>query len=248
MRLSEVYESIQGEGPRVGTPTIFVRFAGCNLRCPSWPCDTQHAIDPEKYRGEWLTLEPPKVLDKIREMPHYSSIDNICWTGGEPFLQPKDELEDLWYGLNEDHKNIECFSNGTISYPKWATHGGAVCGPVRFVMDWKLPGSGELNKGGWWLPKLSRFQNTVLANYSAMVDSFGHSIKFTVASRDDFNTAQSIWNIYCQHVDAPAVYVSPVWGKVDPDELVKWLLSSGLPWKLSLQMHNFIFDRNDRGI
>jgi len=69
MRLSELYTSIQGEGPRVGQPVQFMRFAGCNLRCPSWPCDTQHAIDAARYRHEWETVTPEELAGRVPAWP-----------------------------------------------------------------------------------------------------------------------------------------------------------------------------------
>jgi len=41
-RVSEIFNSIQGEGAKVGTPMTFIRFAGCNLRCSF--CDTSHPV------------------------------------------------------------------------------------------------------------------------------------------------------------------------------------------------------------
>lgn len=234
MRVSEVYASVQGEGPRVGAPTIFVRFAGCNLRCPGWPCDTPHAIDPALYRKEWRNIEPLDLYELVAGQPHYNTIQNICLTGGEPFLQPHNELESFVQDLMEDGKTIECFSNGTLEYPLWAAE------RIKFVMDWKLPGSGEVYK-------IEDLPNSMMyRNYQLLYDSYGHAVKFTVASKEDFEYARSIWSILPK-VDMD-VYVSPVWGAVEPKELVTWLLDSGEQWKLNMQVHNFIWDRNQRGI
>src|ERR1035437_10659165 len=138
MRISEIYLSIQGEGPRVGEPTIFVRFAGCNLKCAAWPCDSQFAIDPQ-YREEWQQKTPSEIHDMILVACANTSLVNICLTGGEPFLQQKEELKELVDKLQDTEGigTIECFSNGTLEYPVWALE------QISFVMDWKLPGSGE---------------------------------------------------------------------------------------------------------
>jgi 7-carboxy-7-deazaguanine synthase len=247
MRISEIYESVQGEGPRVGEPTIFVRFAGCNLRCPGWPCDTQHAIDPKVYRKEWLTMCTQDVLKHIYRMPHYSTIRNICLTGGEPFLQAHNELATVYEELSDEGKSVECFSNGTILYPTWAIDG------LRFVMDWKLPGSGEVPIGG--LSTSSQYLtegeklNVVYKNSKELsLYPNIHAIKFTVASRDDFNYAVTIWQNLLHETRPQLIYVAPVWSSVTPKALVSWMLKAGVPWRLNLQMHNFIWSREQRGI
>src|ERR1700704_2587022 len=94
--LSEVYNSIQGEGPNVGQPTTFVRFAGCNMRCPGWPCDTPYAIDPAIWRYESMKASTMWVAEQILDLkPRH-----VCFTGGEPFMQPWEELQELWAKLH----------------------------------------------------------------------------------------------------------------------------------------------------
>jgi 7-carboxy-7-deazaguanine synthase len=75
MKINEIFYSIQGEGLLAGTPTIFLRTTGCNLRCSF--CDTKYAYS----EGTEMTLE--EILKKIKEYPS----KNICITGGEPLLQ-----------------------------------------------------------------------------------------------------------------------------------------------------------------
>ena len=55
MRINEIFYSLQGEGYFTGTPAVFVRFAGCNLRCPF--CDTDHEPFTE--------MTPEEVVDRI---------------------------------------------------------------------------------------------------------------------------------------------------------------------------------------
>lgn len=73
----EMFESIQGEGPRIGTPSIFIRVAGCNLRCPA--CDTKYS---------WERIEPTWTLDQIELNLRYATGKDIVLTGGEPLLYP----------------------------------------------------------------------------------------------------------------------------------------------------------------
>lgn len=78
MCIAEIYEAEQGEGQFAGTPSVFVRTSGCNLRC--WFCDTPHTSwEPQ---GETLTLE-----EVIRQTESFSA-EHVVITGGEPMIQP----------------------------------------------------------------------------------------------------------------------------------------------------------------
>lgn len=72
-RINEIFYSLQGEGFHSGTPAVFVRFSGCNLRCAF--CDTQHQV------GELLSLQ--NIVDKVNKYPVASL---VVLTGGEPSL------------------------------------------------------------------------------------------------------------------------------------------------------------------
>jgi len=87
-----VFHTIQGEGPFVGTPAIFVRFAGCNLRC-FW-CDTDFEAGKERTANE--------LAQQIVELAAETNCKFIVLTGGEPMLQPLRELI--------DHEKLERFS------------------------------------------------------------------------------------------------------------------------------------------
>ena len=78
MRIAEVYASIQGEGQFAGTPSVFVRTTGCNLRC--WFCDTPFTSwNPE---GPFVS-----VADLFQQVAAFD-IEHVVLTGGEPLLQP----------------------------------------------------------------------------------------------------------------------------------------------------------------
>lgn len=75
--LAEVFASIQGEGLVIGKPCVFVRFAGCNLRCSL--CDTKYS-----WSGGYL-LTAEELVSRVREY----GLRTVVYTGGEPLLQPK---------------------------------------------------------------------------------------------------------------------------------------------------------------
>ncbi len=72
-KINEIFYSLQGEGYHSGTPAVFVRFSGCNLRCAF--CDTQH------LEGEWKSLE--EIVNMVNMFP---VAPLAVLTGGEPSL------------------------------------------------------------------------------------------------------------------------------------------------------------------
>lgn len=74
MIVNELFYSLQGEGRLAGVPSIFIRLAGCPLRC-SW-CDTKYAWDPSA--GRQMTCE--QILEAVRDYP----TRYVVLTGGEP--------------------------------------------------------------------------------------------------------------------------------------------------------------------
>ena len=72
-KINEIFYSLQGEGFHSGTPAVFVRFSGCNLRCTF--CDTQHQA------GEMMSLQ--EIVDEVNKYP---IAPLVVLTGGEPSL------------------------------------------------------------------------------------------------------------------------------------------------------------------
>jgi len=109
MKVSEIFESIQGEGINVGKPSVFLRTALCNLAC-TW-CDTKYTWDWKNfdYEKEVKEMETEQVREKIIQ---YDS-KNLVITGGEPMMQQK-ELESLLEVLKSDNYFVEIETNGTI--------------------------------------------------------------------------------------------------------------------------------------
>lgn len=75
MKINEIFYSLQGEGLLVGTPSVFIRTSGCNLRCRY--CDTTYAYE----NGKEMSIQ--EILTEIETYPS----SQICLTGGEPLLQ-----------------------------------------------------------------------------------------------------------------------------------------------------------------
>jgi 7-carboxy-7-deazaguanine synthase len=105
LRISEVFTSVQGEGPSVGTPSVFVRLQGCSIGC-TW-CDTKYAWNPAA--GDETTLDA--VLDQVRA----ASASNVVVTGGEPLEHAA--FVPLVAGLRALGRRIEVETAGTIAPP-----------------------------------------------------------------------------------------------------------------------------------
>jgi 7-carboxy-7-deazaguanine synthase len=124
MKVNEIFYSIQGEGTLIGTPSIFLRLTGCNLRCSF--CDTTYAYE----RGTEMSIQA--ILDEIKKF----TCTYVCLTGGEPLLQ-KDTPKLIERLIKKNYK-ICLETNGSISIKKFVRK--------KFLMislDIKCPSSGS---------------------------------------------------------------------------------------------------------
>ena len=109
VKVNEIFYSLQGEGFWTGTPMVFVRLSGCNLRCPF--CDTDHVGFEE--------LSADEVVRKALSLA--GDCRRICLTGGEPSLQADAALVTA---LHEAGFRIHMETNGTRPLPDgidWVT-------------------------------------------------------------------------------------------------------------------------------
>ena len=100
MRVNEIFYSLQGEGFHSGTPAVFVRFSGCNLRCPF--CDTQHDGGTD--------MSEEAIVAAVAQYPARL----VVVTGGEPALQLTATLVDA---LHAAGKLVAVETNGTRPLP-----------------------------------------------------------------------------------------------------------------------------------
>ena len=109
MRVNEIFYSIQGEGAHTGTPCVFIRLSGCNLKCPF--CDT----DFKDYKE----MDEYEIVDAVCELS--DKCNNVVITGGEPTIVDTTVLIDL---LQENGYYVAMESNGTRKPPfllNWLT-------------------------------------------------------------------------------------------------------------------------------
>jgi 7-carboxy-7-deazaguanine synthase len=108
MRIVEFFQSIQGEGEFAGTPSIFVRTTGCNLRC--WFCDTPYTSwAPEGTHEPWQQIAE-RILD--------CDCRHVVVTGGEPMLQP--DIVPLTESLTRAGRLVTIETAGTVHRPAHA--------------------------------------------------------------------------------------------------------------------------------
>ena len=107
MRVNEIFYSLQGEGYYSGTPAVFVRLSGCNLRCPF--CDTRHESGREMSEKE--------IVEAVGQYP----ARHVVVTGGEPALQLTESLVDALHAVG---RYVAVETNGTHPLPDnvdWVT-------------------------------------------------------------------------------------------------------------------------------
>ena len=128
LSVNEIFYSIQGESTYAGKPCVFVRLAGCDLRC-SW-CDTPYAFS----EGQKMSIE--SVLQQVNSY----GAPLVEVTGGEPLLQ--EDVYPLMERLVESGRTVLLETGGHIDVSR-------VPGAVVKVLDVKCPGSGETDNVEW---------------------------------------------------------------------------------------------------
>jgi 7-carboxy-7-deazaguanine synthase len=162
MIINEIFYSLQGEGFLAGTPSIFIRLAGCPLRC-KW-CDTKYAWDSKA--GEDYSIE--KILQTIRQW----SCRFVVVTGGEPMINP--DLPALAQKLKADDKHITVETAGIAFIPNLA------CDLMSI--------SPKLSNSVPAEPKLAEIHKNFrpdLAVLRELVDNYEYRLKLVVDSKAD---------------------------------------------------------------
>jgi 7-carboxy-7-deazaguanine synthase len=124
MKVIELFLSVNGEGLKSGELATFVRFAGCNLRCPY--CDTKYSYENPKY----IEMSIDEIISKIESFKAY----NVTLTGGEPLIQK--DIDILIKKLSDKGYRVELETNGSVDISKYVGLKG-----VTFTLDYKGPTS-----------------------------------------------------------------------------------------------------------
>jgi 7-carboxy-7-deazaguanine synthase len=224
--LIEIYKSVQGESSFAGRPCIFVRLAGCNLRC-SW-CDSEYTFtDGYKLSEDEIVAEVKKLVP----------VRLIEFTGGEPLLQER-ELIPLMQRLLKDGYELMIETSGerpVENVPK----------AVHKIIDVKCPGSGEAG----------RFRMTNLASLTERDEvKFVIASRGDYEYARDFIRNNALEGRSGALLLSPAFSKTPAPERttenclLDPRELVEWMLADGLNARLSLQIHKYIWEPQKKGV
>lgn len=215
----ETFTSINGEGQKAGELAFFIRFKGCNLNCSY--CDTTWA-NCDTCKATVMTEK--EIYGLILD----SGINNVTITGGEPLFRK--DIEVLLDMLNNDDRiSVEIETNGSVSLEKFIPY----CSNISFTMDYKLPLSGMENRMN-------------LDNFSCLRSN--DTVKFVVGGIEDLDKANEIIERY-NLLDKTKCYFSPVFGKIDPKDIVDYMKKNKLnAVRLQLQLHKFIWDPEEKGV
>jgi 7-carboxy-7-deazaguanine synthase len=226
MQITEIYKSLQGESSYAGLPCIFVRLTGCNLRC-TW-CDSEYTFTG----GRKMTVE--EVEAEVRKL---APVKRLEITGGEPMLQEAEVLE-LMRRLLDAGYDILLETSGERPLEK-------VPKEVVKIVDVKCPHSGEAN-------------TFHMENLETLTP--GDEVKFVLSDRADYEFARDFTREHRLTERVGSVLFSPAFRKdaagardtshslLDPRELAEWILADGLPVRLSLQIHKFIWAPETQGV
>jgi len=225
--LIELYKSVQGESSFSGLPCIFVRFAGCNLRC-AW-CDSEYTFSG----GKPFTQD--EVMSQIEALAPCRLVE---FTGGEPMLQAR-ELLPLMERLLSAGYTLMMETSGERPL-------GDVPKAVHKIVDVKCPGAGSA-ADSFRLENLSaltandelKFVLTNRADYDFAKEFIAeHGVRGKVGGIL-FSPAFS---------KTPSPLRTTGNATLDPRTLVEWMMEDGVDARLSLQIHKFIWEPMKKGV
>ena len=145
-------------------------------------------------------------------------------TGGEPLLQKN--VHPLMTAL--------CDAGRTVLIETSGAHDISVIDPrVHRIMDLKTPGSGEVARNLWSnIPHLAKRDE----------------VKFVIGSREDYEWSREQVRAHDLATRCGGVLFSPIFGRIEPRDIVAWILEDKLPVRFQLQMHKFIWDPKKKGV
>lgn len=156
-------------------------------------------------------------ISELAAQARASGLKLVEVTGGEPMEQEETPL--LCRRLLEDGFEVLLETNGTLPLD-------AVPAGVHKIVDCKLPSSGMATRN-------------CVHNYDLL--GAGDEIKFVIGSRDDFDYALGVIADRRLAEKKCELLVSPVWGNVKFADLAEWVMKSGLPLRMQLQLHKIIW-------
>lgn len=227
MLISEIFDSIDGEGIRAGQLCTFIRVFGCNLRCSY--CDSMYAVDKRYSDIPPREMSISDILSRVNK-----SYRRVTLTGGEPLLLPESiELVNRLCS-NDFEVNIETNGSCDIVAFRELIHNKK---KLFFTIDFKLPSSGEMYK-----MRLSNFDNLEKRDV----------LKFVIGSEEDVDVALGMSErlIKAYGSDSPHIFCGTVFGQYQLADVIDKFMSVPIlkDVRFQIQMHKIIWDPNARGV
>ncbi len=173
MWVSEIFYSVQGEGELTGVPSVFIRLAGCNLRC-TW-CDTKYA----SWEPEGSQMSVDDILAEALRHP----AAHVVITGGEPMISR--DIHELTARFRAAGKHITIETAGTV-----APHGTACdLASLSPKLAGSTPQPGEIAPEWIERHEKTRLQPAILRQW---VENYPYQLKFVVAERSDVDEIESL--------------------------------------------------------
>jgi 7-carboxy-7-deazaguanine synthase len=184
-------------------------------------CDLRcRYCDTEYAFAEGRDMTVPEILAAVRAWPARLALV----TGGEPMLQPT--VRDLFRDLLESGYTVLLETGGHRSLE-------GVDPRVHKIMDFKCPSSGMESRNDYT---------------NARYLTPGDELKFVIGDREDFDWACRLIRRLGRGLNVGQILFSPVHGSVSPAELADWVLACGLPVRMQLQLHKYIWPDIKRGV
>src|SRR5438067_4598221 len=170
------------------------------------------------YEGKKTSLK--EIVDRVASF----KCPLVEITGGEPLLQPN--VLSLMSILCDAGMTVLLETSGAHDISKVDPH-------VHRIMDLKTPGSGEVEKNLW-------------SNIDHLTNR--DEVKFVMGSREDYEWAREKIGRFDLPSRCHAVLFSPIFGRIDPRQIVEWILADKLKVRFQLQLHKFIWTPTQRGV
>lgn len=165
------------------------------------------------------------AVDDLVEQALSYGIALVEITGGEPLLQP--HCATLCEALIARGCTVLVETSGSLPI-------NTLPAAAIKIMDLKCPDSGEVLRNHW--PNI------------AMLNPAQDEVKFVIASRRDYEWARDTIREHALERRCKAILLSPVFGQVQPKDIVAWMLEDRLPARFQLQMHKFIWPPDMKGV
>ncbi|MFO1095575.1 MAG: 7-carboxy-7-deazaguanine synthase QueE [Planctomycetaceae bacterium] len=224
MWIAETFQSVQGEGRYAGTPSLFLRTSGCNLRC--WFCDTPYT----SWEPEGVQRSLDSLLDEVRA----ADCRHVVITGGEPLLVP--QLVPLTESIAALGRMITIETAGTVDLPVTA---------ALMSISPKLANSTPDHPVWRERHEQRRHRPSVIRR---LTTDFDYQLKFVIDTPDDVTDVERYLAEF-PHITADRVYLMPQARDREPLRAkTAWLepLATARGWRVSPRLHIELFG-NTRG-